>query len=208
MVTYPIGTISEQLACRRNIALALLQASCAAAGAGEGKWLSLKNGFFMPVDDVPDLAPAEKNNGMSVDQPAPAVRSDLIYVSLPPRGGLSFVFVEVKYRRHLRVAREPQLVEQIAEQSEGHRRQWLDYYFDATVPEVAAAVRRSRLVRALQFYLEKARRHSLEVAAYQKLRDQLDRLIRDGAEYRILEPTEPTRGYVFCPEMSRGPRTH
>ena len=39
--------------------------------------------------------------------------------------------------------------------------------------------------------------------AHQKLRDQLDRLIRDGAEYRISEPTESTRGDVFCPEMSR-----
>ena len=58
-------------------------------------------------------------------------------------------------------------------------------------------------MRALQFYLEKARRHSLDATAYQKLRDQLDRLIRDGAEYRISEPTDSTRGYVFCPEMSR-----
>ena len=193
-----VGNQSSEL-----IALALLQASCAAAGVGEATWLSLKTGFFVPVDDVPDLAPTEKNIGTSVDQPAPAVRSDLIYMSLPSRGGLSFVFVEVKYRRHLRVAREPQLVSQIAEQAEGHRRQWLDYYFDVTVPEIVAAVRRSRLVRALLFYLEKARRHSLDELAYQKLRDQLDRLIRDGAEYRISEPTESTRGYVFCPEMSR-----
>ncbi len=178
------------------IALALLQATCAAAGTGEDKWLSLKNGFFVPVDDVPDLAPTEKSNSTSADQPAPAVRSDLIYVSMPSRGGLSFVFVEVKYRRHLRVAREPQLVAQIAEQAEGHRRQWLDFYFnfDATVPEIAAAVRRSRLVRALQFYLEKAHRHSLDKAAYQKLRVQLDRLIQEGAKYQISEPTESTRG--------------
>ena len=40
-------------------------------------------------------------------------------------------------------------------------------------------------MRALLFYLEKARRHSLDELAYQKLREQLDRLIRDGAEYRI-----------------------
>ena len=193
-----VGNRSSEL-----IALALLQASCAAAGTGEDKWLSLKSGFFVPVDDVSDLAPAEKNNGNSAAQPVPAVRSDLIYVSMPSRGGLSFVFVEVKYRRHLRVAREPQLVEQIAEQAEGHRRQWLDYYFDVTVPEIVAAVRRSRLMRAMQFYLEKARRHSLDEMAYQKLRDQLDRLIRDGAVYRISEPDESTRGYVFCPEMSR-----
>ena len=247
------------------IALALLQASCAATSAGGAEWLSLQTGFFVPLDDVPDLAPAERNNGPSKatwnsrlpqgspvaprqearshnrhsnpahapialdspltdalpvaerqgylehentgrtsnEQPAPAVRSDLIYVSLPARGGLSFVFVEVKYRRHLRVAREPQLIEQIAGQAESHRQQWLDYYFDSGVPEIVAAVRRSRLVRALQFYLEKARRHSLDGAAYPKLSDQLDRLIRDGADYRLSEPEQPTRGYVFCPEMSR-----
>ena len=193
-----VGRQSSEL-----IALALLQANCAAAGAGEGRWLSLKTGFLMPVDDVPDLAPIEKNNVTSADQPPPEVRSDLVYVSLPPRGGLSFVFVEVKYRRHLRVAREPQLLERIAEQSEGHRRQWLNYYFDGAVPEVAATVRRSRLARALQFYLEKAHRHSLGETAYHKLRDQLDRLIREGPAYQISEPPEPTRGYVFCPEMSR-----
>ena len=73
-----VGNQSSEL-----IALALLQASCAAAGAGEATWLSLKTGFFVPVDDVPDLAPTEKNIGTSVDQPAPAVRSDLIYT---PRG--------------------------------------------------------------------------------------------------------------------------
>ena len=73
-----VGNQSSEL-----IALALLQASCAAAGVGEATWLSLKTGFFVPVDDVPDLAPTEKNIGTSVDQPAPAVRSDLIYT---PRG--------------------------------------------------------------------------------------------------------------------------
>ena len=193
-----VGNQSSEL-----IALALLQASCVASDVKDANWLSLRNGFFVPVDDVPDLAPTEKNTGMSAEQPTPKVRSDLIYVSLPSSGRLSFVFVEVKYRRHLRVAREPQLMEQIAEQAESHRRQWLNYYFDATVPEIVAAVRRSRLMRALQFYLEKARRHSLDETAYQKLREQLDRLIRDGAEYRISEPAELTRGYVFCPEMSR-----
>ena len=86
-----VGKRSSEL-----IALALLQVTSAAAGTGEDKWLSLKNGFFVPVDDVPDLAPTEKSNMTSADQPAPAVRSDLIDVSLPPRGGLSFVFVEVK----------------------------------------------------------------------------------------------------------------
>ena len=39
-----VGNRSSEL-----IALALWQATCTAAGTGENNWLSLKNGFFVPV---------------------------------------------------------------------------------------------------------------------------------------------------------------
>lgn len=187
------------------IALALVHANCAAATADDATWLSLQQGFFVPVDDVLDLAPKEQQpTGAATGRDAAAaVRSDLIFVSMPPRGGLSLTFVEIKYRRHLRNARDPQLLEQVADQAETHRRQWLDWYFESSVAEPLAAVRRSRLVRALRFYLEKARRHHLDEDRYQKLLAQLDKLMLDGTRYRLSEPDHPTRGFIFCPEMAR-----
>jgi DNA phosphorothioation-dependent restriction protein DptH len=186
------------------IALALVHANCVAAVSNDPTWLSLKHGFFVPVDDVHDLAPKERQQPAEGDAASgAAVRSDLIYVSLPARGGLSFTFVEVKYRRHLRSSRDPQLIEQVAEQAETHRQQWLDWCFGPEVAEPLAAVRRSRLVRALRFYLEKARRHHLDEDRYQRLLAQLDKVMIDGSNYRLSEPEQPTRGYIFCPEMVR-----
>ena len=127
----------------------------------------------------------------------------MIYVTFRGRSGLEFVFIEVKYRRNLRAAREPQLLDRISEQAEIHRQQWFDWYFSRDVAEITAAVRRSRLVRAMQFYLEKANRHSLAADQYPKLRDQIDRLMRDGLDYKFGEPNAPTCGFVFCPELSR-----
>ncbi len=193
-----LGSRSSEL-----IALALLQASCAAAQTADKPWLPLSQGFFIPVDDVLDLAPKPKVPDANDETSTPKVRSDLIYVTLRGRSGLEFVFIEVKYRRNLRAAREPQLLDRISEQAEIHRQQWFDWYFSRDVAEITAAVRRSRLVRAMQFYLEKANRHSLAPDQYQKLRDQIDRLMRDGLDYKFGEPNAPTCGFVFCPELSR-----
>lgn len=111
-----LGSRSSEL-----IALALLQASCAAAQSADKTWLALSQGFFIPVDDVLDLAPKPKVPDANDETPTPAVRSDLIYVTLRGRSGLEFVFIEVKYRRNLRAAREPQLLDRISEQAEIHR---------------------------------------------------------------------------------------
>jgi len=58
------------------------------------------------------------------------------------------------------------------------------------------------LVRALRFYLEKARRHYLDLAQYERFRQQLDRLMTDGSNYKFTEPSIPNRGYIFCPEYT------
>lgn len=194
-----LGSASSEL-----IALALVHSHCENAADDSLDWMSLKHGFFVPVDDIPDLAPKEKaivSSEASADS-APKVRSDLIYVSLPPRGGMSLTFVEVKYRRNLRAARAPELCRHIDDQTQLHRDAWMDWYFDGKVAEPFLAIRRSRLVRALRFYLEKARRHYLDAAQYDRFRSQLDRLMTDGINYKLTEPTILNRGYIFCPEFT------
>ncbi|HUG67767.1 MAG TPA: hypothetical protein VMM76_08440 [Pirellulaceae bacterium] len=71
----------------------------------------------------------------------------------------------------------------------------MDWYFGGGASEPALAIRRSRLVRALRFYLEKARRHYLSPERYDRFRNQLDRLMIDGANYKLSEPSIPLRGY-------------
>jgi len=192
-----LGSTSSEL-----VALSLVHSHCENAAEDSRSWMSLRHGFFVPVDDIPDLAPKEKGaTSPNSDDATPRVRSDLIYVSLPSRGGLSFTFVEVKYRRNLRAARAPDLTLHIEEQTQIHREAWMDWYFDGKVAEPLLAIRRSRLVRALRFYLEKSHRHYLDDAQYDRFRTQLDRMMTDGANYKFTEPAIPNRGYIFCPEF-------
>ncbi|WP_145095303.1 ATP-binding protein [Rosistilla carotiformis] len=192
-----LGSTSSEL-----VALALVHSHCENATDDSLSWMNLGRGFFVPVDDIPDLAPKEKGAAsMTAPDAAPKVRSDLIYVSLPSRGGLTFTFVEVKYRRNLRAARSPDLTLQIEEQTQVHRDAWVAWYFDGKAAEPLLAIRRSRLVRALRFYLEKAYRHYLDETQYDRFRQQLDRMMTDGANYKFTESAIPNRGYIFCPEF-------
>ncbi|WP_417381895.1 ATP-binding protein [Gimesia sp.] len=199
-----LGSTSSEL-----VALSLVHSHCENATDDSLSWISLRNGFLVPVDDIPDLAPKEKRNSpSSPSDAAPKVRSDLIYISLPARGGLSFTFIEVKYRRNLRAARSLDLIRQIEEQTQIHRDTWMNWYFDGNTAEPLQAIRRSRLVRALRFYLEKAHRHYLNTSQYERFRSQLDRMMMDGANYKFTEPAIPSRGYIFCPEfVSANPET-
>lgn len=191
-----LGSASSEL-----VALSLVHSHCENSNDNSVSWMTLKRGFFVPVDDIPDLAPKEKGaSEKNSTDAAPKVRSDLIYVSLPSRGGLSFTFVEVKYRRNLRAARAPDLTLQIEEQTQLHRDAWTEWYFDSKIADPLLAIRRSRLVRALRFYLEKAHRHYLEETEYGRFLTQLDRMMADGANYKFTEPAIPNRGYIFCPE--------
>jgi len=190
-----LGSASNEL-----IALALVHSQCEQASDDSQSWMSLRRGFFVPVDDIPDLAPKEEQT--EVAGSSTGVRSDLIYVTMPSRGGLSFTFVEVKYRRDLRSARSPELAQQIVEQTNLHREAWMNWYFNGVVSEPILAIRRSRLVRAMRFYLEKAHRHYLDADRYDKFRAQLDRMMVEGANYKLSEAPIATRGYIFCPEYA------
>ena len=112
------------------LALAVSHANCRPASKHDDCWVSLDQGFIVPVDDVRDLLPPlQAGNG----DDGPQARPDLIYVTAIPRKGLVFRFIEVKYRRHLRAARTPEVLQKIHEQTESLHRRWHDWYSHAEV---------------------------------------------------------------------------
>ena len=96
------GTVAQEM-----IALALTQTYCAEVGEDASPWLSLKEGFFVPLDDVPELF---RGVGDKKDKEESGQRADLLYVSASRKVGLRFGFVEVKFRRYLKTARSMDLL--------------------------------------------------------------------------------------------------
>ncbi len=151
------------------IALAMCQANCRQSADDDECWTSLRNGFFVPVDDIRDLlppvaekprnssdAPDEDADGLAdanADGAGKARRPDLIYVSFVPRKGIVFRFAEVKYRRHLRTARSPDALQSVRRQVESLRQRCEDWYVGDEVCASFRAVRRAKLARVLRFYL-------------------------------------------------------
>jgi hypothetical protein len=108
------------------IALAVCHANCRQPPEGSDCWVSLESGFIIPVDDVRDLLPPlVPQEGNEAEKES---RSDLIYVSTAPRRGLLFRFIEVKYRRHLRAARTPEVLQGIRKQVESLHKRWDAWY--------------------------------------------------------------------------------
>ena len=179
------------------IALAFSQANCTHAREEDPCWLSLEHGFIVPVDDVRDLLPPFKDkNDLGKN-----VRPDLVYVTMAPRKGLIFQFIEVKYRRDLRAARAPEILRRIQGQTVEMNRRWYDWY---SHEECSAfrGVRRAKLARVLRFYADKARRHHLQVTRYNELVSEIDRMIEKGGAYVLDTDYRGDRGWVFCPEYA------
>jgi hypothetical protein len=210
------------------VALALSYHYCRLAPPDDECWLSLRNGFFVPVDDVSDLLPPLQSNRTqdegyaqsqerSEDSSArarPASRPDLIYVSYIPRKGLSFQFVEVKYRRDLSGVRRVELLDQVQRQVTCLRDRWAEYYSREEHP-TGLALRRAKLARVLRFYADKARRHADDAAgvglsedAYRELLGQINRMVERASEYNINVEDVSHRGWIFCPEFQRAEPEH
>lgn len=182
------------------IALAVSHANCWRTAENSACWVSLQDGFFIPVDDVRDLLPPLRK--LEKNEEERAVRPDLIHVSILPRKGLLFRFIEVKYRRHLRSARNPVDLNQIREQTESLRKRWQEWYVHDAACSSFRAIRRAKLARVLRFYADKAHRHSLPKDRYDALVSEIDRMVAKGAEYIFPEVGKIDRGWVFCPEYS------
>lgn len=190
------------------IALALFY-SCCDRVVDHADWLSTRTGFFMPLDDVRDLllsqGRSQRDGGNEDDEPNAerAARADLAYIDLPKKGGLRFTFIEIKYRRLLRSARQSTLLEHIKHQNAKTRKRLFDDYFSGDLTETQLAVRRKRLARALQFYADKAHRHRLEDEAHKRLSVAIDKLYQPDAE--LAREDCDDRGYIFCPDHTGDP---
>ena len=156
--------------------------------------------MLIPVDEIADHAPIvqiAEVNGES------ARRADFIHVSAPARGPLEFRFVEVKYRRHLRTARQPDMLQHMVAQTSELRQRWMDWFFSETLAPLDRVVRRTQLAKLLRFYVDRARRHRLTDRAYARLTDEIDQLVlKDG--YQPGSVSDPDVGYIFCPEHRTG----
>ena len=181
------------------IALAVSYAHCRRPARDSACWVSLEDGFIVPVDDVLDLLPPLQAGADAAEKGS---RPDLIFVSTTPRKGLVFRFIEVKYRRHLRAAREPAVLRKIDEQIRSLRERWDAWYDHEHVCAPFRAIRRAKLARVLRFYADKVRRHHLSSARYEELTSEIDRMIEKGGSYAFPSGQEGDRGWVFCPEYA------
>jgi DNA polymerase III delta prime subunit len=180
------------------IALALSYANCASAKQSDSCWTPLEKGFLIPVDDVLDLI-RPLSEGKEEDGTR-ELRPDLVYVSVAPRRGLYFQFIEVKYRRDLRSARSADVVDTIQKQTVSLRRRWDAWYGIEDVPAPLRALRLAQLARVLRFYADKAHRHHLSSKHYETLVAEIDRMVQTSHDYTFGAVGEPDRGWVFCPE--------
>lgn len=180
------------------IALALCHANSQSAQETDECWVSLDSGFLIPADDVRDLLPPLALPGDGVD--ATDSRPDLIYVTVSGRKGLSFQFIEVKYRRHLRTARSPETLNNIRTQVDSLRKRWYDWYCGEDVCAPFRAVRRAKLARVLRFYADKAHRHCLPREQHETIISEIDRMIEKGSDYSFPSLDRADRGWVFCPD--------
>ena len=185
------------------IALAIAHAHCRRATADDACWAPLSHGFLVPADDVLDLLPPLQDTGdSSAAGGGRRTRPDLIHVSTQPRRGLTFQFIEVKHRRHLRQARAPDLLRTVQQQTAALRARWFEWYGHENVCSAFRAVRRAKLARVLRFYADKAHRHRLPLTRHRELIAELDRLVERGADYAIHAAVDGDRGWVFCPEYA------
>ena len=183
------------------IALAVAHAHCTTAAPDDDCWLPLRDGFIVPADDVRDLLPplSAADDGDDAGKRVNRMRPDLIHVSTQPRGGLRLRFIEVKYRRHLRTARTPEMLDGIRRQTEGLRSRWEKWYDHKNVCATFRAIRRAKLARVLRFYADKAHRHGLPVERHAALVAEIDRMVERGGDYAFATDTDD-RGWVFCPD--------
>ena len=181
------------------IALAVSHANCRNTPESDDCWVSLEDGFFVPVGDVRDLLPPRRE---SESEDGGRAGPDLIYVTVEPRKNFVFRFLDVKYRRHLRTARSPDILRQVDRQTQTLRDRWDRWYGHEDVCTAFRAIRRAKLARVLRFYADKARRHGMPAERHRALLAEVDRMIARGGDYAFTASTSVDRGWVFCPEYA------
>jgi hypothetical protein len=79
--------------------------------------------------------------------------------------------------KHLKTARQPDLLSGILRQTGDLRRRWHSYFFDHNLKPIERSLRRSQLARILQFYADRAVRHRLSSQAHERFRREIDQLV-------------------------------
>lgn len=187
------------------IALALTQSHCIDQDSDHSTWPSLSEGFFVPLDDVPDLLktdPLKKFDDKTGDEAER--RADLLYVTAEKRGGLRIAFYEVKYRNTLRSARNQDLCERMQGQLDGSCKRWNLRYGDG-ISDLERTLRRAFLAKTLRFYAAKAKRHGLSEDAFVRISREIERMLRDPSKVSLpsmVQATDTRLGFVFCPEYA------
>lgn len=167
----------------------------------------LEQGFLVPLDDVPELI---ANRG-EID----GVSADLVHVGLRGRAGLTFTFLTVKHRRHLRYAKDLDMLDTVDLHLRELQQDWKQKFFPKEDKDVGVSVNRARLVRVLRFYADKALRHALGVLSgegmdeeqetrrrqHARFLDEIDKLVEKLDTERIDITEAQRRLYVFCPEL-------
>ncbi|MDD5177524.1 MAG: hypothetical protein PHQ05_13990 [Sterolibacterium sp.] len=187
------------------IALALTQSHCIDPSSDRSKWPSLAEGFFVPLDDVPDLLKLDQLKKLDEKNSGEAERrADLLYVTAEKRGGLRFAFYEVKYRNTLRSARSQDMCESVQGQLDASCKRW-DARFGEGISTLERTLRRASLAKTLRFYVAKARRHGLSEDAFVRISREIERMLRDPSTVTIpsmVQATDTRQGFVFCPEYA------
>ncbi|MCX8034317.1 MAG: hypothetical protein N3A00_03245 [Thermodesulfovibrio sp.] len=154
------------------------------------EWLSLKDGFFIPLDEVPYLIESKKEKIKS---------SDLLYVSLKPRGGFKFTFLDVRFNRNLKAVRDVENIRNIVARLNSIIDSFIISYGEKTSP-FERAIKYPRLARVLRFYANKGKRHYLSQEAFNQIDRELNKILLQGTNYEISKEDISGRGYVFCSE--------
>ncbi|CAK0764334.1 DNA phosphorothioation-dependent restriction protein DptH [Gammaproteobacteria bacterium] len=172
---------------REMIALALLHEHCKNAGEREEAWLSLQHGFFVPINDVPELL-EKKSDG-----------ADLLYVHFNERLGFQWTLVEVKFHPNFKTVRHAEVVGAI-DSKLNVSSELFEKQYGANTTVLEKTIRRARLARILRFYARKGRRHHLTEEAFKRLIQKIDELVfvkkQKVKEIQIARKV----GYIFCPE--------
>ena len=140
-------------------------------------WISLKSGFLIRRCTGPDSATGIQESDEHDWRNLGAGHARSIYVSVIPRKGLSFQFIEVKYRRHLR-ARSPELLN-------GITARFNPYVSDGMVfgGHKFASLRAVRRVKAGALRFTPTRPIGTDEGSYGGLGAEIDRM---GARRRVL----------------------
>jgi hypothetical protein len=78
----------------------------------------------------------------------------------------------------------------------------MEWFFGVSLKTSERAIRAGRLVRALRFYADKARRHHLNETVYNRVCEELDRFLREPNAYEPSMADRSDRAFIFCPDFA------